>query len=1470
MTSLTSRRTKRRANSVSRRGLHALRFENLEVRSVMAADVMGDFGATTENATLVSLMGGQTSLLANDTGSGAKSVYGYDATSALGAAVHVNADGTFSYDPSTSNTLQALSNGQSLVDSFTYAIKDSADAFTAGATIETFTGLSGGNIASLEQRMTEVSAAGTGTVGTLNFTDFGNPDGSPHFAGDVEPPGLTGGDDNNYGVVATGYLEVQQGGVYTFGTWIDDAARIRIDLNHNGSFGDSGETVLQQDNCCTDKFSAPISLAAGTYRFEAMYAEGNGGSGGEFFYAAGSQTGFNNSFKLIGDATGGIAMGTGTLSRDSGLVTISVAGVNDAPVAVNDAGYTVSENAVLTVPAPVNQAGMLDVAVYTGVAAGNNEALDARTAAGPANFTGTTAAVNFTDDGGGGNTSGAHFSGDTLPPGINDGVDNNNYGVVVSGYIHVSTAGTYTFGSWTDDSTRMRIDLNQNGTFDANETVLASNGCCNDVFSSGLTLSVGDYKIDMQYAEGGGGSSGEFFYSSGVQSGFSTAFHMIGDAGGGISVFRRADNTLLANDTDEEVRLGAAGQSLSVVGLSTVGAMAGQSANGATVTLHADGSFVYDPSTSPAAQALLTGQTLVDTFTYTVSDNASGGAATSTAIATIVVVGNSDIVADAYTATEDQTLVVSAAGGLTSNDVPQLPVVSVQGTAVSGAYGTPNDGQVTVATSQGGTVTVSDTGAILGYTSPPAYNSLAVGQSATDSFVYSVFLPAAAATATTSGSGTGYTVSATDLLNGNSGAVTSGSIDNREGTSGNLAVLTNGQFGQANAIGGSEALAIQSNTQITYTLDTATNPQGYSLSSIDVYSGWQDSGRDNQTYTVSYSTVDDPNTFVTFTGTSSVDFNPAVNSGKSTLAAAGGVLANHVSQIRFDFGPQESGHVGYREIDVAGYATPPTETSVTITVVGANDDPSVTSSGPITVAEGGTATLTATGTDPDNGDTVSFQWDFSGDGVANVSGATGSITWNQLLAAGVNNGPDSFTGQIRVRAVDNHGGVSAWSPVTINVTNTGPYDAAITATSDVGVPGTPIEFTLNATDYSPVDQDGEFTWNLDWNNDHVVDQVVTGVDGTTVTHTFTTLGVQTVNVLAVRDQDGTLGTATATTEVTLQTVFQDENTGSVYFGGSNTASDRIIVSPLAGGGIQIQSNVSGGPITRYRFFDFTEESRIVVSGNGGADTIMVSGKVTVPVEFHGGAGNDYLAGSILNDSLFGDDGNDTILGGLGDDLLEGGNGNDGLSGGDGNDTLYGGAGSDTLGGNSGDDLLFGGNDVDKKLDGGDGNDVVFGEGPNDSLGAVPMSATPSSNTLSGGNGNDVLVGGGAADVLSGAAGNDILIGGLGIDSLNGGNGEDVLIAGWTDFDDARLESDGAGGFTPDSNLSALLSFLDEWGSGADDFATRRDNLIGLGLDPDSSVHDDGVRDNLVGSSGTDWFMASLSDKTDRVAGEKLN
>ena len=129
--------------------------------------------------------------------------------------------------------------------------------------------------------------------------------------------------------------------------------------------------------------------------------------------------------------------------------------------------------------------------------------------------------------------------------------------------------------------------------------------------------------------------------------------------------------------------------------------------------------------------------------------------------------------------------------------------------------------------------------------------------------------------------------------------------------------------------------------------------------------------------------------------------------------------------------------------------------------------------------------------------------------------------------------------------------------------------------------------------------------------------------------------------------------------------------------------------------------------------------------------------------------NFFDTGTATDDGeyLEGDDAVNVLTGGGGDDRIDGLGGADNLSGGEGDDILVGGLGEDVLSGNIGNDVLFGGGDDDLIL---------------------------------GGTGNDVLIGGEGADTLTGGAGQDVFV----IDNFDDADGSDIadLI---TDFDAAN-------------------------------------------------------------------------------------
>lgn len=168
----------------------------------------------------------------------------------------------------------------------------------------------------------------------------------------------------------------------------------------------------------------------------------------------------------------------------------------------------------------------------------------------------------------------------------------------------------------------------------------------------------------------------------------------------------------------------------------------------------------------------------------------------------------------------------------------------------------------------------------------------------------------------------GLPVSSTDLLQTNLASVSStGGFSGFANNS--LTLLTDGLLGTAGNAGGSASVApVDSNTSITFNLNTASNPLGYTITSLVTTASW-DTGRDGQEYTVAVSTVGAPATFTNlFTITPfqspQTNFDPATTSVTLTEDANNGILANGVAAIRYTFTNFENSGTAYREIDVVG------------------------------------------------------------------------------------------------------------------------------------------------------------------------------------------------------------------------------------------------------------------------------------------------------------------------------------------------------------------------------------------------------------------------------------------------------------------------------------------------------------------------------------------------------------------------
>ncbi len=494
--------------------------------------------------------------------------------------------------------------------------------------------------------------------------------------------------------------------------------------------------------------------------------------------------------------------------------------------------------------------------------------------------------------------------------------------------------------------------------------------------------------------------------------------------------------------------------------------------------------------------------------------------------------------------------------------------------------------------------------------------------------------------------------------------------------------------------------------------------------------------------------------------------------------------------------------------------------------------------GPYAIAEGQGLTLAgAPATDADGDAITSYGWDLNGDGdFSDASGPTPTLSWAQLVALGIN---DNGNYTASARATDAAGLTSVAVSAPLTVTNSPP-----TATNiDLGGldPDTiavfqPVVFTFSITDPSPADEAGMATFEIDWDNDGIIDETVVGpASGTPVTHAFDTIDPATVVSVTGIDKDGGVGPTESIT-LNVGSIGYDAD-GNLIVSGTSF-SDAIILSFSGGVMVRIGRTTTG---------PYNTGDKVTVYGGNGSDRISTYGRVPFSLVAFGGAGNDYIAGSPNADLLDGGDGNDRILGGDGNDVLLGGAGNDRVSGGNGDDTIFGdgyvdpefgvyevafgqigetvlvsndaGAGRDTLYGDRGNDTIYGGDGADS-IYGSNGNDILFGDAGND--------------RLDGGNDDDIVVGGDGSDKLYGGNGSDLLLAGTAADILYGGSGDDLLVSDATIYDD---------------DIDSLTQILQDLVDGEEDFSTWFDiDTVGP-FTPDV----------VYGQRGADQFYSSKND-----------
>jgi hypothetical protein len=268
-----------------------------------------------------------------------------------------------------------------------------------------------------------------------------------------------------------------------------------------------------------------------------------------------------------------------------------------------------------------------------------------------------------------------------------------------------------------------------------------------------------------------------------------------------------------------------------------------------------------------------------------------------------------------------------------------------------------------------------------------------------------------------------------------------------------------------------------------------------------------------------------------------------------------------------------------------------------------------------------------------------------------------------------------------------------------NLRTAGPQSITATATANPGVTGSQtgihvnplasitgpafglrnqtLTFTLGATSGLPAST--VFSFAIDWDGNGVADQTVTGPSGSTVTHSYASSGGYTVGVTATvhigaEDYNSSAAYQSVTIFAVTATVQADpgDATKSALVVQGTAGADSLVLSPASGNAIAL--SVSGTSVGTFAAPAGAAFAHLLVYGNGGADSIRLTGNLSVPALLFGGDGNDTLdaSGSTANNALVGGAGNETLQGGSGRDLLIGGLGTDILRAGSGGAILIGG------------------------------------------------------------------------------------------------------------------------------------------------------------------------------------------------------
>ncbi|WP_370336621.1 beta strand repeat-containing protein [Parvularcula marina] len=1432
-------------------------------------DALDDTATTDEDSAIAAI-----SFLANDSDADAAdtlSVVSFDDSGTAGVVTN-NGDGTFAYDPN--GQFEYLAVGETATDSFTYTVSDGNGGTDTATVTITITGVNDNPVAVNDTASTDEDSA-IAVISVLpNDSDV---DASDSLSVSGFDAGATAGlvtnnGDGTFAYDPNGqfeYLAVDETATDSFtytvsdGNGGTDTATVTITIT-----GVNDDPDAVDDTATTDEDSAiaVISVLANdsdvdtsdvlsVTGFDTGATTGlvtNNGDGtfaydpnGQFDYLAVGETATDSFTYTVSDGNGG---------TDTATVTITITGVNDDPDAVDDL-FLVDEDTIRTGIPVLDNDGDIDASDTISVVSFDTSS--------------TIGLVTMNGDGTFDYDANGQFeylapdesAFDSFTYTISDGNGGTDTATVTISVWGANDEPVAVDDAVTTDEDTAAVSISLLGNDfdpDASDVILIESidttGTTGLVMETGVDSYTYDPNGQFDYLAAGETATDSFTYTiSDGYGGTDTATVTITITGVNNDPDAMDDTastdedssiaviSVLANDTDVD-----ASDMLSISGFDTTGTLG-------VVTNNGDGTFSYD--TNGQFEALNAGETATDSFTYTVSD---GNGGTDTATVTITIIGvndntggmNADPVAGNDTAMTDEDSAIAVISVLDNDSDPDMgDVLNVTSFNAAGTLGlVTNNGDGTFAYNPNG-----------------QFDYLAVGESATDSFTYTISdgnggTDTATVTVTITGVNDDPVAAGDTAMTDEDSALAAISVlgnDSDVDASDTLSVMS---FNATSAAGlvsnnGDGTFAYDPNGQFDYlaTGETATDSFTYIVSDGN-------GGTDTATVTITITGVNDDPDAMDDTATTDEDSSIAVISvlandsdvdasdvlsitGLNVTGTIGVVTNNGDGTFSYDTNGQfEYLEAGETATDSFSYTVSDgnggTDTAtVTITITGVSD---VMNTDPVAVADSvstsqnsaiSTIAVLANDTDADM-DTLSIaSFDTSGTQGIVINNGNGTFAYNPNAAFNYLGAGETATDSFTYTVSDGKGGMDT-ATVTITVTGINDQPNAVddmlstdeetaTAVFDVLANDSDIDSTdtISFVGYDDTGMlgvlvsngDGTFTYDPNGQFDDLE-------SGETATETFT----YTVS-------DGNGGSDTATVTITI--IGLGDGSGSTPKDDTLIGTDESEeFSGLDGNdliyGLGGNDTLDGG------------DGKDTLIGGGDSDSLvggrlgdLIYGDRDAPrPDDTAPEGNDYVFGAAGDDTIFGQGGNDTLDGAYGDDEIEGGEGDDSILGDQGEDTLMGGDGEDTIKGGRNDDQISGGSG-DDLLIGNNGFDVLRGDAGNDEL--------------RGGYGDDDLVGGSGDDLLKGEDRHDLLSGGTGDDTLIGGQGRDTL-SGEEDDDDLF----GGGGID--------LLYGDE-GNDTLGGGSANDTLDG-GTGNDELDGGDGD-DMLFGGDGNDTLMASEGDDT---------